>query len=295
MAWIIFARDRRADPRDPRVGDPRRLARARRAGAPRSPARPRGAPTDTTLEPGVHWVPALRRRMVVEYPALELAYRAGDRVADERRRTIELERSGPALSAPLGDRTVVTVGYTVRFRLDVTMIQVIHTRFGDRGDLGRGPRRERADAARRARRRPVRYRRPRSGRPAGRWRPSSRRRWPPASRPSGLVVTMFNLGDLDLGRAGDVIQATVRARLELQREEAEAAMRMARARIDAELGPYIDPATSGCRAALSGGRLVARRRADARRRRRPAAVADRPSSEPAHRSRRAAPARTGRR
>ena len=62
--------------------------------------------------------------------------------------------------------------------------------------------------------------------------------------PSGFVVTMFNLGDLDLGRAGDVIQATVRARLELQREEAEVAMRMARARIDAELGPYIDHATS---------------------------------------------------
>ena len=62
--------------------------------------------------------------------------------------------------------------------------------------------------------------------------------------PSGFIVTMFNLGDVDLGRAGDVIQATVRARLELQREEAEAAMRMARVRIDAELGPYIDQATS---------------------------------------------------
>ena len=33
-------------------------------------------------------------------------------------------------------------------------------------------------------------------------------------------------------------------RLELQREEAEVAMRVARARIDAELGPYIDRATS---------------------------------------------------
>lgn len=62
--------------------------------------------------------------------------------------------------------------------------------------------------------------------------------------PSGFIVTMFNLGDLDLGRAGDVIQATVRARLELQREDAEVAMRVARARIDAELGPYIDTATS---------------------------------------------------
>ena len=36
-----------------------------------------------------------------------------------------------------------------------------------------------------------------------------------------------------------VIQSTVRARLELAREEAEAAVRLARARIDAELEPYL--------------------------------------------------------
>jgi len=57
--------------------------------------------------------------------------------------------------------------------------------------------------------------------------------------PNGLTLTMFSLGDVDLGRAGDVIQTTVRARLELDREEAEATMRLARARIDAELEPYL--------------------------------------------------------
>jgi SPFH domain / Band 7 family len=55
----------------------------------------------------------------------------------------------------------------------------------------------------------------------------------------GCVVTMFSLGDLDLGRTGEVIQATARARHELEREEAEAAMRMARVRIDADLAPYL--------------------------------------------------------
>ena len=55
----------------------------------------------------------------------------------------------------------------------------------------------------------------------------------------GFVVTMFHLGDLDLGRTGEVIDAAARAGMELQREEAEAAMRVARARIDAELKPYV--------------------------------------------------------
>jgi hypothetical protein len=202
----------------------------------------RGAPTDDTLEPGVHWVPRLRRRMVVEYPSLELAYRAGDAWPTSESDD-QLERSGPALSAPLGDRTVVAVGYTVRFRLDVTMIKVIHTRFGTEG-IWAAVRDESSRTLRDA---------------LGDARFGIDDLFGPARRtmetelsaamaaglaPSGLVVTMFNLGDLDLGRAGDAIQATVRARLELQREEAEAAMRMARARIDAELAPYIDPATS---------------------------------------------------
>jgi hypothetical protein len=60
----------------------------------------------------------------------------------------------------------------------------------------------------------------------------------------GFDVTMFSLGDLDLGRTGEVIQATARARHEVEREEAEAAMRMARARVDADLAPYLgSPAT----------------------------------------------------
>jgi hypothetical protein len=50
---------------------------------------------------------------------------------------------------------------------------------------------------------------------------------------------MFVLDDLDLGRTGDVIQSTVRARLELECEQAESAVRLARAKIDAELEPYL--------------------------------------------------------
>ena len=54
-----------------------------------------------------------------------------------------------------------------------------------------------------------------------------------------LTMTMFALGHADLGRTGDVIQSTARARLEQEREEAESTVRLTRARIDAELEPYL--------------------------------------------------------
>ena len=74
--------------------------------------------------------------------------------------------------------------------------------------------------------------------PGSRWRPISA---PPSQKTlmaAGFEMTLFGLGDLDLGRTGEVIQATVRARHDLEREEAEAGARLARARIDAELEPY---------------------------------------------------------
>ena len=38
----------------------------------------RGRPTDTTLPPGLHFIFALRRRMVVTYPSVELSYRLAE-------------------------------------------------------------------------------------------------------------------------------------------------------------------------------------------------------------------------
>src|SRR4051812_24549728 len=60
----------------------------------------KGRATDTTLSPGAHFVPALRRRMVVEYPSVELTYRAGETGA-----VGALESIGPAVQIALGDRT----------------------------------------------------------------------------------------------------------------------------------------------------------------------------------------------
>lgn len=91
----------------------------------------RGVPTDQVVEPGSHWVPALRRRTVVEYPALELSWRAGDvtRHGDDD----ALERSGPPLLVTLGDRATVLIAYTVRFRLASGALRQIHVDYGPDG------------------------------------------------------------------------------------------------------------------------------------------------------------------
>ena len=62
---------------------------------------------------------------------------------------------------------------------------------------------------------------------------------------NGIELTGFHLGTPDLGRTGEVIQATLRARLELERERAEAATRLARAVNDAELDARLPAATVG--------------------------------------------------
>lgn len=89
----------------------------------------RGKSTDKALPPGVHWVPALRRRQSVNYPAVELSYRASsDPVA-----TSPVEAGGPPLRVVLGDRTEAVVSYTVRFVLTPDRLRVVHDRFGTLG------------------------------------------------------------------------------------------------------------------------------------------------------------------
>ena len=93
----------------------------------------KGRATDTALLPGPHFVPALRRKMVEIYPAVELTYRAGGPAAADGD---ALERSGPPLEVTLGDRTRATVPYTVRFRLVPDKLRHVHERFGPAGVFG---------------------------------------------------------------------------------------------------------------------------------------------------------------
>jgi len=208
----------------------------------------RGRATDTALLPGAHFVFALRRRMVVEYPSVELTYRAGaaEQTPGSGWERSGLERSGPALRLTLGDRTLATVAYTVRFRLQVDDLRRVHERFGPDGIYGIvrdqscrsvitalgdrsvgvedlfGPAREKCQEAVAA-------------------------AVEAALGEVGIVLAGFVLGAVDLGRTGEVIQATARARHELDQEQAEAATRAARAVNDADLQARGGPATEAWR------------------------------------------------
>lgn len=206
----------------------------------------KGQATDTTLPPGPHFVPALRRKMVEEYPSVELAYRA--RPADPGnaeptgplqaavgdRATVGLNESGPPLQVTLGDRTTVVLSLTVRFRLRPDQLRLVHERFGPKGFFGivrdetsravittLGASEIRLDSL--------------FGPARGDCENRLREAASTALATDGIELTSLLLGPIDLGRTGEVIQATVRAHYELEREQAEAATRMTRALNDAKL------------------------------------------------------------
>ena len=209
----------------------------------------KGKATDTALLPGAHFVPAIRRRMVQEYPSTELAYRAGGHEHTEETRSDRggafersgpperfkhLDQAGPARTVTLGDRTTATVSFTVRFVLLPEHLRQVHERFGPNGIFGI----VRDEASRAVMNR--------LGDPTftvddlfGAARETTQDGLADvvgqALEADGIRVTTFVLGAVDLGRTGEVIQATVRARHELERERAEAATRLVRAVNDAEL------------------------------------------------------------
>jgi len=199
----------------------------------------RGKATDKSLPPGPHFVPVLRRISIEVYPSLELAYRAGD---DDSENWTDFEHGGPVLKVTLGDRADVDLSYTVRVRLDPTALKQTHERFGPDG-IWSAVRDTSARAIRSALSSPD----------VGIDDLFGAARVDLEARLSeslggmlgadGFELTSFSLGDVDLGRTGDVIQATVRARLELEREQAEAATRRAEVQTDLELLPLLGDAS----------------------------------------------------
>jgi regulator of protease activity HflC (stomatin/prohibitin superfamily) len=188
----------------------------------------RGRPTDTVLDAGLHFVPALRRRTVAEYVSLEMSYRA---TIDSVGAATELERAGPAVPVTLGDRAQALVCYVVRFRLVQEQLPVVHNRFGPEGIFPL------------VRDESARVLSGILGDPAytvedlfGSARESCQEQLTKGINDAlsgcGIGVVSFHLGAVDLGRTGEVIQATLRARYELEREQAEAATRVARAAND---------------------------------------------------------------
>lgn len=196
----------------------------------------RGRATDRALEPGMHWVPALRRRMLQTYPSTELSFRASD--PDGHRAGTSLECVDSAPHVLLGDRVVAAVDYTIRFQLATDQLRSIHERFGPHG-IWAAVRDESARTVRSV-----------LGAPTvgaddvfGAARTDLERRLGGQVSEDlarhGFVVTMFGLGDIDLGDTGEVIQATARARFGADQEQAEAPLRLARARVDADVAPIV--------------------------------------------------------
>lgn len=199
----------------------------------------RGRATDRALEPGPHWVPALRKRQAVEYPSVELSYRAGSEAVP----AASVEASGPAASVVLGDRAEARVSYTVRFRLTRERLRVVHERLGAHGLWSAVRDGSAAAIAARLADQSCRIE-DFFGDARARLEASLKEAVEAALEQWGITLTDFTLGAVDFGRHGEAIQATVRARLEAEREVAESANRLLRARHDAELAPYVS-ASSG--------------------------------------------------
>ncbi|HET8989441.1 MAG TPA: SPFH domain-containing protein [Humibacillus sp.] len=194
-----------------------------------------GKATDHALDPGRHWVPLLRKTMVVEYPSVEMAYRAGE---DASSAASELDRTGPSLSCALGDRAFADVAYTVRYAIITEQLRTVHERFGPQGIHG-FVRDESARAISRSLSDPAVTVDCLFGSARADTEARLKEALTAALEEHGLRVTGFVLGPVDLGRTGEVIQATVRAGFELALEEAAAATRLAQAQNDGKLEQQI--------------------------------------------------------
>ena len=134
----------------------------------------------------------------------------------------------------LGDRAEAKVGYTVRFRLVRDQLRLVHDRFGTTGYWSAV--RDNVGAAL-----AVALAQPDvtldSLYPGQRQELEQQLKQRLAETLAADVMELagFSLGAVDLSRAGETVQATLRARLELAREEANAALQRLRVQHDAEL------------------------------------------------------------
>lgn len=195
-----------------------------------------GKATDQAFGPGIHFVPAFRRRTVVPYPSLELALRCGGDTVDDDAH--ELERSTPPIGVVLGDRADASVSYTVRFAIDPSRLQLVHDRFGGAGIWSAV-----RDTSARSVRSVLADDSTSLDDLVGPRRTAIGERVADAVARDlatiGFAASSVAITHVDLGRAGDAIQAAVRARFELEREEAETGMRQARARADAQVAALL--------------------------------------------------------
>jgi regulator of protease activity HflC (stomatin/prohibitin superfamily) len=186
----------------------------------------RGKASERTLVPGVHFVWPFRQQMIQGYPLRDLTYLTADDAVEAS------DFSDPPLHARLGDRTRVAVCYTVRFRIRPDDLYGIHERVGPDGikrlvrDVSRQVIIEELageayglDHAFASARQELEQ--------------ALIARLTERFREHGFDVAMFNLRTIDLGPVNDVIDATVRAKAELELERVAAVTRNLRVKNEA--------------------------------------------------------------
>ena len=185
----------------------------------------RGKSTGRTLTPGRHFIRPWRKVMIQTYPSRELALVAGG----IQQSNPDVDYIDEPVSVFLSDQAVAEVSYTVRCQLIRSKVHDIHESYGPEGiwsvlrDVSR--RTVIAEAA---------------GSPTtignifGDGYAELERHVSAALTDSlaavGFELKLFSLRNVDLGPTGEVVQDTIRATAELQREQAFAEVR--RARID---------------------------------------------------------------
>ncbi len=190
----------------------------------------RGKATSRALEPGRHFMQPWRKAMVQVYPSRELALVAGGPGAGDPR----VDATDAPLRLHLGDKTFAEVSYTVRCRLDITKLKSVHEQFGPEGIWS---------ALRDTTRRTLIAEAGTSdvsvGDVFGDEFEALEQKMAAALTTAlddiGFGLTMFSLREVDLGETGEVIQATLRAEAELEREQALTKVRRARLENDASM------------------------------------------------------------
>lgn len=195
----------------------------------------RGKATSRALDPGRHFMQPWRKAMMQVYPSRELALVAGGATTGDPR----VDAADAPLRVHLGDKTFAQLSYTVRCRLDITKLKSVHEQFGPEGIWS---------ALRDTTRRSLISE---AGMPdvsiddvfGDRYAALEKRlasALGPALGEIGFELTMFSLREIDLGETGEVIQATLRAGAELEREQALSQVRKARLENDASMNELLD-------------------------------------------------------
>jgi regulator of protease activity HflC (stomatin/prohibitin superfamily) len=187
-----------------------------------------GRATGRVVGPGRHFIQPWRKVLVQVYPARELALVAGGPASSDER----VDHLDAALRVYLADKVFARLSYTLRCRLDPSKVQLVHDRFGAEGiwPVIRDTTRrcliaEAAGAS--------------VDDVFGNEFTAFEERCATALREGlatvGFELEVFTLREIDLAETGEVIQATLRADLELELEQALARVRQVRLDNDAAM------------------------------------------------------------